>query len=153
MSKKAKNIQEERRNLMSSIFDLYDIEKTGYLEIEDALKMLTAIGRKLEPEDENEFLTLADPRKEGRVSKQNFLDGVESMYTIPDDYIPEIREAFNFFDRDNDGKISCKEFKNLLVGLSGEYKDKDVDELFKILDLDIDGNITIDEFINAWKFQ
>ncbi len=153
MSKKAKNIQEERRNLMSSIFDLYDIEKTGYLEIEDALKMLTAIGRKLEPEDENEFLTLADPRKEGRVSKQNFLDGVESMYTIPDDYIPEIREAFNFFDRDNDGKISCKEFKNLLVKLSKEYQDKDVDELFKVVDLDLDGYINIDEFINIWKFQ
>ena len=153
MSKKSKNIQEERRNLMSSIFDLYDIEKTGYLEIEDALKMLTAIGRKLEPEDENEFLTFADPRKEGRVSKQNFLDGVESMYTIPDDYIPEIREAFNFFDRDNDGKISCKEFKNLLVKLSKEYQDKDVDELFKVVDLDLDGYINIDEFINIWKFQ
>ena len=153
MSKKAKNIQEERRNLMSATFDLYDTEKTGYLEIEDALKMLTAIGRKLEPEDENEFLTLADPRKEGRVSKQNFLDGVESMYTIPDDYIPEIREAFNFFDRDNDGKISCKEFKNLLVKLSKEYQDKDVDELFKVVDLDLDGYINIDEFINIWKFQ
>ena len=153
MSKKAKNIQEERRNLMSSIFDLYDIEKTGYLEIEDALKMLTAIGRKLEPEDENEFLTLADPRKEGRVSKQNFLEGVESMYTIPDDYIPEIREAFNFFDRDNDGKISCKEFKNMLVRFSKEYQDKDVDELFKVVDLDLDGYINIDEFINIWRFQ
>ena len=153
MSKKSKNIQEERRNLMSSIFDLYDTEKTGYLEIEDALKMLTAIGRKLDPEDENEFLTLADPRKEGRISKQNFVEGVESMYTIPDDYIPEIREAFNFFDRDNDGKISCKEFKNLLVKLSKEYQDKDVDELFKILDLDLDGYIKIDEFINLWKFQ
>ena len=153
MSKKSKNIQEERRNLMSSIFDLYDTEKTGYLEIEDALKMLTAIGRKLDPEDENEFLTLADPRKEGRVSKQNFVEGVESMYTIPDDYIPEIREAFNFFDRDNDGKISCKEFKNLLVKLSKEYQDKDVDELFKVVDLDLDGYINIDEFINIWRFQ
>ena len=151
MSKKSKNIQEERRNLMSSIFDLYDTEKTGYLEIEDALKMLTAIGRKLDPEDENEFLTLADPRKEGRISKQNFVEGVESMYTIPDDYIPEIREAFNFFDRDNDGKISCKEFKNLLVKLSKEYQDKDVDELFKVVDLDLDGYINIDEFINIWR--
>ena len=153
MSKKSKNIQEERRNLMSSIFDLYDTEKTGYLEIEDALKMFTAIGRKLDPEDENEFLTLADPRKEGRISKQNFVEGVESMYTIPDDYIPEIREAFNFFDRDNDGKISCKEFKNLLVKLSKEYQDKDVDELFKVVDLDLDGYINIDEFINIWRFQ
>ena len=147
------NIQEERRRLMSEIFDLYDIEKTGYVDIKDSLKMLAAIGRKLEPEDENEFLTLADPRKDGRVSKQNFLDGVESMYTIPDDYIPEIKEAFNFFDKDKDGKISSKEFKNMLVKVSKEYQEKDVDELFKILDVDADGYINIDEFINLWKFQ
>ena len=147
------NIQEERRRLMNEIFDLYDTEKTGYVDIKDSLKMLAAMGRKLEPEDENEFLMLADPRKDGRVSKQNFLDGVESMYTIPDDYIPEIKEAFNFFDKDKSGKISSKEFKNMLVKLSGEYKEKDVDELFKIVDVDVDGYINIDEFINLWKFQ
>ena len=147
------NIQDERRRLMSEIFDLYDTEHTGYVEIKEALKMLSAIGRKLEPEDENEFLTMADPKKDGRVSKQNFLDGVENMYTIPDDYIPEIKEAFNFFDKDNDGKISCKEFKQLLVKLSDEYKEKDVDELFKLVDLDLDGFISINEFINVWKFQ
>ena len=138
---------------MSEIFDLYDTEHTGYVDIKESLKMLSAIGRKLEPEDENEFLSIADPRKDGRVSKQNFLEGVESMYTIPDDYIPEIKEAFNFFDKDKDGKISCQEFKQMLVRLSGEYKDQDVDELFKIVDLDLDGYITINDFINNWKFQ
>ena len=147
------NIQEERRRLMNEIFDLYDTEKTGYVDIKDSLKMLSAMGRKLEPEDENEFLMLADPRKDGRVSKQNFLDGVESMYTIPDDYIPEIKEAFNFFDKDKSGKISSKEFKNMLVKVSKEYQEKDVDELFKILDVDADGYINIDEFIDLWKFQ
>ena len=153
MSKKGKNIQEERRRLTSEIFDLYDTEHNGYIEVEEALKMLTSIGRKLEPEDKNEFLTIADPRKEGHVSKQSFLDAVESMYTIPDEYIPEIIEAFQFFDKDNDGRISCKEFKNMLIKLSKEYQDKDVDELFKIVDLDLDGYISIDEFINLWKFQ
>ncbi len=153
MSKNKNNIQEERRRLMSEIFDLYDYEHTGYVDIKDSLKMLAAIGRKLEPEDENEFLTIADPRKDGQVSKQNFLDGVETMYTIPDDYIPEIKEAFNFFDKDKDGKISSKEFKQMLVKLSKEYQEKDVDELFKILDVDLDGYINIDEFINLWKFQ
>ena len=153
MSKKGNNIQDERRRLTSEIFDLYDTEHTGYVDIKESLKMLSAIGRKLEPEDENEFLSIADPRKDGRVSKQNFLEGVESMYTIPDDYIPEIKEAFDFFDKDNDGKISCKEFKNMLVRLSKEYQDKDVDELFKVLDLDLDGYIKIDEFIELWKFQ
>ena len=151
MSKK--NLQDERRKLMSEIFEQYDFEKNGYVEKDDALKMLAAIGRKLDPEDENEFLTLADPRKDGRITRQGFLDAIETMYTIPDDYIPEIKDAFNFFDKDNDGKISYKEFKGLLVKLSKEYKEKDVDELFKSLDIDVDGYINIDEFINLWKFQ
>ena len=41
----------------------------------------------------------------------------------------------------------------MLVKLSDEYKDEDVDELFKIVDLDLDGYISINEFINAYKFQ
>ena len=151
MSKK--NPQQERRELMNEIFDLFDIEKSGYVDAKDSLKILASMGRKLEPEDENEFLAIVDPKGEGRVSKMNFLEGVEAMFTIPDNYIPEIEEAFNFFDKDKDGKISCKEFKQMLVRLSGEYKDQDVDELFKIVDLDLDGYITINDFINNWKFQ
>ena len=153
MSMKKKSPQEERRALMSEIFDLFDSEKHGYVDSKDSLKILASMGRKLEREDENEFLTLVDPKNEGTVSKASFLEGVETMYTIPDDYLPEIKEAFSFFDKDNDGKISCKEFKQMLVRLSEEYKDQDVDELFKIVDLDLDGYITIDEFINNWKFQ
>ena len=152
MSKK-KNPQEERRQLMNEIFDLFDVEKTGYVDSKDSLKILASMGRKLEPDDENEFLSLVDPKREGTVSKANFLEGVETMYTIPDEYIPEIQEAFNYFDKDKDGKISCKEFKQMLVRLSGEYKDQDVDELFKIVDLDLDGYITINDFIKNWKFQ
>ena len=64
-----------------------------------------------------------------------------------------VLRAFKFFDKDNDGRISCKEFKQMLVRLSGEYKDQDVDELFKIVDLDLDGYITINDFIKNWKFQ
>ncbi len=138
---------------MSEVFDLYDPDNLGYVFSKDALKILSAMGRKIDPEEEFEFLSIIDPTNEGRVTKENFMTGVETMYTIPDNFIPEIVDAFKVFDKDNDGKISCKEFKSLLVNLSGEYKDKDVDELFKILDLDIDGNISINEFINAWKFQ
>ena len=150
---KTNNLQDERRQLMSEVFDLYDPDNLGYVFSKDALKILSAMGRKIDPEEEFEFLSIIDPTNEGRVTKENFMTGVETMYTIPDNFIPEIVDAFKVFDKDNDGKISCKEFKSLLVNLSGEYKDKDVDELFKILDLDIDGNISINEFINAWKFQ
>ena len=152
MSKKI-NIQDERIQLMSEVFDLYDPDNEGYVFSKNALKILSSMGRKLEPEDEFEFLSIVDPKNEGRVTKENFISGVETMYTIPDNFIPEITEAFKIFDKNNDGKISCKDLKTILINYTSEYKDKDVDELFKILDLDINGYITIDEFIHAWKFQ
>ena len=151
MSKK--NIQEERQKLMNEIFDLYDTEHTGFVDIKDSLKMLAAMGKVLEPEDENDFLMVADPNKEGVISKQNFFKGVEALFTIPDDYLTEIKQAFEFFDKNNNGKISCRDFKKMLVKLSKEYTEQEAEELFKTLDLNSDGEININDFINLWKFQ
>ena len=119
-------IQEERRKLMEEVFDLYDPDNLGFVFSKDALKILAAMGRSLDPEDETDFLAMIDPRNEGRVTKENFLAGVEAMYTIPDNFMPEIKEAFKVFDKKKDGKILVKDFKNLLINLSGEYKEKDV---------------------------
>ena len=149
-------LQEERLKLMDEVFDLYDRDNLGYVFSKDAFKILSAMGRVLDPEDETDFLSMVDPKNEGRVLKKNFLAGVEAMYTIPENYMPEIKEAFETFDKDKNGKIKVKDFKNLLLNLSGEYKEKDVENLFNILGIDInadDNCINIDEFINSWKFQ
>ena len=147
------NIQVERQKLMNEIFDLYDIDHTGYVDIKDSLKMLAAMGKNLEPEDENDFLMVADPDKRGIISKQHFLKAVEILFTIPDDYLSEIKNAFEFFDKKNNGKISCKDFKKLLVNQTKEYTEKEAEELFKTLDLNSNGEININDFINLWKFQ
>ena len=147
------NIQEQRRELMNQIFDLYDTEHVGYVDIKDSLKMLAAMGKNLEPEDENDFLMVADPNKEGTITKQNFLKGVEVLFTIPDSFLPEIKDAFKFFDKNNKGTISCDDFKKLLVKTSKEYTEQEAEELFKTLDLNNKGEINIDDFINLWKFQ
>ena len=152
----ALKLQEERHKLMDEVFDLYDPDNLGYVFSKDALKILSAMGRVLDPEDETDFLSMVDPKNEGRVLKKNFLAGVEAMYTIPDNFMPEIKEAFETFDKNKNGKIKIKDFKDLLLNLSGEYKEKDVENLFNILGIDInadDNYINIDEFINSWKFQ
>ena len=152
----ALKIQEERRKLMDEVFDLYDPDNLGYVFSKDALKILSAMGRVLDPEDETDFLQMIDPKNEGRVTKNNFLAGVEAMYTIPDNYMPEITEAFKVFDAEKNGKILVKDFKNLLLNLSGEYKEQDIKNLFDILGIDMndeDKYINIEEFINVWKFQ
>ena len=147
------NFQEDRLQLIDEIFDLFDSENLGSVELKDSLKILAAIGKKLDLEDENDFLNLVDPNNSGRVTKDSFIKGVEEMFTIPKDFLQEVEDAFKFFDRNGEGKVSCKELKNLLVKNSKEYTEEEVDELFKNLGLDINGQIHIKQFINEWKFQ
>ena len=147
------NFQDERMQIMDEIFDLFDSENLGYVEIKDSLKILASIGKKLDIEQENEFLSLIDPKNVGRVTKEDFIKGVEEMFTIPNDLLKDVEEAFKFFDRENEGKVSCKQLKNLLIRNTNEYKEEDVDQLFQTLGLDVNGYINIKQFINEWKFQ
>ena len=139
-------IQEERKKLMSAIFDMFDKYGAGYVDSKDVPKILSSMGRELEGDDEKDFLSIADPKKEGKISKEVFLSSIEGMYTIPKSYIPEVIDAFNFFDEDNDGKITSKEFRKILIG-SGEYTEKDVEKLFKDIDINDDSLIDIKEFV------
>jgi len=138
------SIEEEITRLKSHITTFKQ-----FLNQEDDLP----IGKKLDLEDENDFLNLVDPNNSGRVTKDSFIKGVEEMFTIPKDFLQEVEDAFKFFDRNGEGKVSCKELKNLLVKNSKEYTEEEVDELFKTLGLDINGQIHIKQFINEWKFQ
>ena len=65
-------LQEERLKLMDEVFDLYDRDNLGYVFSKDAFKILSAMGRVLDPEDETDFLAMIDPKNEGRVLKKKF---------------------------------------------------------------------------------
>ena len=105
------NIQEERSQLMSEVFDLYDPDKLGYVFTKQALKLLASMGRKIDKEDELEFLSIVDlKKKKEELLKKMFLAGVDTMFTIPDNFIPKFTDIFKVIDRNTDGKISHKEF-------------------------------------------
>ena len=96
---------------MSEVFDLYDPDKLGYVFTKQALKLLASMGRKIDKEDELEFLSIVDlKKKKEELLKKMFLAGVDTMFTIPDNFIPKFTDIFKVIDRNTDGKISHKEF-------------------------------------------
>ncbi len=156
MSKKTaikKNIQEERKKLMEEVLDLYDYDNEGVVKREDVRKILFAMGRPLDGDDLQAFKELVDPDETGEIKKDRFIKAVEATFTLPKDDIEELKEAFSLFDVNKDGKVSAKDFRNILVKFGGEFDDQQVDEIFKLIETDKDGNININDFINAWKFQ
>ena len=62
-------LQDERRKLMKEILDLYDPDNEGYVNSKDTSKILRAMGRTLEEDDEQNFLQAADPEETGKISK------------------------------------------------------------------------------------
>ena len=66
-----------------------------------------------------------------------------------------IQFAFNYFDRDSDGKITLKEIKNLFYNNENNKKDyrarEQLEECFNEVDTNKDGLICLDEFSNMMK--
>ena len=147
------DLQEERRKLMKEVLDLYDPDNEGYVKSRDIAKILRAMGRTLEDDDEQNFLQAADPDNSGKISKDNFLATVEAMFSLAKEEVNELLEAFKVFDLKNTGKISVKNFKKVLTDIGQEFSEEEVDDLLKYIDIDRDGNINIKDFIQIWKFQ
>ena len=143
------DLQEERRKLMKEVLDLYDPNNEGFVKSKDIAKILRAMGRTLEDDDENNFVQAADPDGTGEISKENFLATVEAMFSLPKEDVNDLLDAFKVFDIKNTGKISVKNFKKVLVNFSEEEKE----DMLKYIDVDREGNIVIKDFINMWKFQ
>ncbi|KAI3445991.1 hypothetical protein Pfo_002656 [Paulownia fortunei] len=66
--------------------------------------------------------------------------------------IEELKQVFNKFDTNKDGKISPDEYKAILKGLGKvNLVTKEVQKIFEVADLDGDGFIDFSEFVEVHK--
>ena len=145
-------IQEKKEKLINDIFNMYDIENSGKINSGDVRSLLLNMGYKPSNEDIIEFLKLADKTNTGVVSKENFIKALHEKYTIPQNHLEEIKEAFKIFDMDNDGKITFKDFRNILNHFGENINDDEIDKIFKFIDADNNGLIDFNDFVENWKF-
>ena len=153
MSSKQIFLQDERRKLMKEILDLYDPNNEGIINSKDTSKILQAMGRTLEEDDEQNFLQAADPDNTGKITKDNFLATVEALFSLSKDDVNDLLEAFKIFDINNTGKISVKDFKKILVKIGQAFSEEEADDIIKYINVDKEGNIDYADFIQNWKFQ
>jgi Ca2+-binding EF-hand superfamily protein len=65
--------------------------------------------------------------------------------------LDELREAFDYNDRDGDGRIQLDEFSAMLDELEAEMSDSDIEIGFKDIDTNDDGLIDFGEFVDWWS--
>lgn len=74
-----------------------------------------------------------------------------SKETLTEQQIAEIKNEFEFFDRDGSGRIDIAEFIELLTVLAPKTKASHVEEGFKLIDKNNDGFIDFAEFLEWWQ--
>ena len=64
--------------------------------------------------------------------------------------LDELRETFDYNDRDGDGRIQIDEFSAMLDELEADMSGSDIEIGFKDIDTNDDGLIDFDEFVAWW---
>ena len=64
--------------------------------------------------------------------------------------LDELREAFDYNDRDNDGRIQLDEFPATLDELEADMSGNEIEIGFKDIDTNDDGLIDFAEFVDWW---
>ena len=147
------SIQEERKQLISEVFDMFDKDQNGTIQASELHSVLESLGRNSNDDDVNQFLTKLDVDENGVVSKDEFMAAVDEIYSFPQSTVDEVVQAFQIFDINGSGKITVDEMKTILLKFTNEFSERDVASIFELIDVDQDGKVSYAEFAEIWKFQ
>jgi calcium-dependent protein kinase len=126
------------------IFFKLDKNKDGYITLKELRE-----GMKNTPNIEEiaDILKGVDIDKNGVINYTEFIaatldqKGLMSSESL-------IKDAFQLFDKNNDGTIDQSELRSTLAGPEGELLDADIwRDILKECDLDGDGKVSFDEFV------
>eukprot|EP01121_Diplochlamys_sp_Union-15-3_P000093 TRINITY_DN10080_c0_g1_i1.p1 TRINITY_DN10080_c0_g1~~TRINITY_DN10080_c0_g1_i1.p1 ORF type:complete len:139 (+),score=23.67 TRINITY_DN10080_c0_g1_i1:38-454(+) len=119
---------ESRLNMVRKVFDKIDINRDGYVTIDELEKFLGVPRKEI-----IKGINKVDYNKDGRIDFREFVDFVSKTFL----------SDFKFFDKDKSGLITLDEMKQAFEKLGKTGAEK----YLKELDLNGDGTVSLDEYI------
>ncbi len=141
----------DRTEEITQMFALFDKDKSGSIDNKEVGSLIKALGRDFSDEEIEKLIEECDKDKNGTIDRKELIAYFDKNYTMSENNIDEIIDAFRIFDYNNDGFISASEFKKILTGFNGEFTDDQITHIFAECDLDHDGKISYAEFLELWK--
>lgn len=145
-------MDKQKNNEYRKEFDKYDVNGDGFLDTQEFRKILEEISKQKDSPIPELQHTPTNKEIEEMFKSANICDNkmnyeaFRKMILMVTDVDREIREQFNYFDANGDGKISKKELKKGLKKLKQDSSSKIVKAMIKDADVDGDGEVDFEEF-------
>ncbi|VDM19259.1 unnamed protein product [Hydatigera taeniaeformis] len=131
-------------------FELFDVDKTGYIDTKDLKVAMRALGFEPKKEEIKKLIAEYDPEGRGVLSFSDFLR-MMSLKMQDKDAREEVLKAFKLFDDDETGAISFKNLKRVAKELGENLTDEELQEMIDEADRDGDGEVNEAEFLRIMK--
>ena len=142
-------IPEEALAEVEEMFDLFDKNKDGTIDLSEVESVFTALGQNPTPEELSQLLqkllSSSPNEKSDFLTKEQFLE-LMVMYMGENAHRDLDREVFQVFDKNGDGLISKDELRQVFLGLGEDVAGEDLEAMFVQADTNGDGKIDYEEF-------
>jgi len=127
-------------------FELFDKDGDGRITAHELGIVMHSLGQTPTEQELVDMVNEIDEDGNGTIELDEFVK-MMSKKVKESENEKELREAFQVFDKDNDGYISALELSYVMTNLGEKLTDDEVIDMIREADLDGDGKVNFTEFV------
>nr|GEX51234.1 calcium-binding protein CML24-like [Tanacetum cinerariifolium] len=135
------------QNDVEKVFKKFDVNGDGKISISELGSILAALSGSVTPETElKSVMKEIDTDGDGFIDLDEFVAFHNGNNNGEEVMSKELREAFDLYDADKNGKISANELFSVMKRLGEKVSLKDCKKMIQNVDVDGDGCVNFEEF-------
>ena len=142
--KKTENVSPEVLEDIYKLFEVFDEDEDGYVDINELFVMMMAMDVKPLEEEEEDLINKVDPDGKGVFTRDGLLSIMEEKLK-PTDTVEDLMEQLNILNKRKDGgTIPTPELKQYLTTMGAKFTEEEAEEFMKEADSKNDGVVNIE---------
>ena len=136
---------------LSDAFANADVDGDGKLSYDELKDLLQCLGLEKDEQKLDKFVRAVDTDGDGVIDFTEFQQIVDKMNTKATSFEHHLREMFNFYDEDGNGRIDHFELRALMAQLGVDLSDEELAAMMMEADRDGSDDVDYEEFSALFK--